>query len=249
LKLGHALILFPLFTMIVTGFIYTNYQQSNTTCANNINCSTAVNSNVVTNNPLFYLLSGNFGGLFSSLRMIAIGDTPITLDVPWIKFDSTPINMPTLSIPWFKATTYPIGSFNVPNFLGRDFTINLPLLPFIKYEAVPLELGSFNVPSIKASSWPITIPSLTLAIFSMIGGAVMLFLGLGISLQLVSSGYEINEYGSRTLTVVGSGMLVWGFIQLLTGAWFLNLGYGWGTILPGLLELCFIVGLYVTITD
>jgi len=249
LKLGHALILFPLFIMIVTGFIYTSYQQSNTTCANNINCSTAVNSNVVTNNPLFYLLSGNFVGLFSSLRMIAIGDAPISLDIPWIALTSTWISLPSGWFPWFGISWYSLGGFTIPSFLGGYFTIYLPSFPFFTYNPFYLQLGGFNVPSIKASGWPIIIPALTLASFSMISGLGMLFLGLGISIQVVGSGYEINEYGSRNLTVVGSGMLVWGFTQLLTGAWFLNLGYGWGTILPGLLELCFIVGLYVTITD
>ena len=180
--------------------------------------------------------------------MIAIGDIPISGDVPWITLGSTSISMPTLNIPWIKVTSYVLASFTVPTFGGGSFTISLPGISF-SYESFDLQLGSLSIPSIETSTKTITLPPLTFTAFSIIGGLGMLILGLGISIQVLASGFEINEYGSRTLTVVGSGMLVWGFIQLLTGAWFLNLGYGWGTILPGLLELCFIVGLYVTITD
>lgn len=249
---SDALIILPLFILVVTGFIYTNYQASQTNCLGAYGCTTTPTGDVDTSSPLFNLMTGNYAGLFASLAAVTFGSTSYQFNVPSLAITNTydlmlpRFWMPTLTFQWASVGGQ---SFGVPNFLGGTFYINIPVIsiPSLTLDTYFVNLGDLSIPLIGLQAYTVNLPSPTYAAISLLIGGIMLFLGLGIGVTLLGSGYSINTQGSRTLTVMGTGIVLWTFISLFTGDWILTLPYSWGPMLMGFLELAFIIGIYLRI--
>lgn len=86
-------------------------------------------------------------------------------------------------------------------------------------------------------------------LLSLIIGALMLVLGLGMNLSSsvlnVSGSIGVNPQGTKFVQNVGAGLLIWSFVTILEGGWVYTLdqAYAGGAILFLLfLEVVFIIG-------
>lgn len=229
-----------------TGLIYTNYLLWQNGCYGNIGCATSAVGNVDITDPLFLLLTGQYAQMFSSLLSVfVVSASTLSFTIPWIQFTTWIIGLPSFYVPSVQATSVSWGGFP----LGA-FGLYVPLItiPWIGFSSYYLQLGQLNLPWIGASSWAIPFPAFTTTALVTVLGIIMIVLGLGITFNVWVFGIGSNEQGAYTLTVIGSAILLWTFIQAFTGSWLLSLSYGWGTIIMQMLELLFIIGVYGELT-
>ena len=92
------------------------------------------------------------------------------------------------------------------------------------------------------------VPQAVLYWVGLIVGFFMVLFGLGITVSVLDNELSTNAYGSRTLTIIGSGVLLWVFLTLFLGAGLATIP-DWGGIIVGFMGLSFVLGLYLTITE
>jgi hypothetical protein len=106
-----------------------------------------------------------------------------------------------------------------------------------------------------AVAWSLLIPptmdwSILGSILSLIVGAILMFLSLGmtINVQVLSTGASFgggHEQGGKLLQGIGIGMLIWGMTLATIGGWegYLDgIAAGMSTLFNLLLEICFCIG-------
>jgi hypothetical protein len=79
---------------------------------------------------------------------------------------------------------------------------------------------------------------------SFLFGAILFFLGFGLSISSAIIGFNINEQGTKLAQVMGIGILVWSFIYGEFGSWLLFLPFNLGLITFTSFTVMFFMGLY-----